>query len=119
MPRRLAGPDVDVVAVEGDVQLAESDFGPGQLGDSAAQPLGDRNASRVNADQRDPLEVGIAFDDLVRDPRQRALDRLGIEDGLGFKGLRAVQGTLRALLTFDSFPASRDRVKGACVGVGL
>jgi hypothetical protein len=35
----------------------------------------------------------------VRDSRQRALDRLGIEDSLGFRGLRA-QGALRALLTF-------------------
>jgi len=47
----------------------------------------------------------------VRDSRERALDRLGIEDSLGFRGLRA-QGALTALLTFDSFPASRDRVKG-------
>jgi len=65
----------------------------------------------VDADERDPLEVGIALDDLVRDPRQRALDRLGIEDSSGFGGLGAY-GALRALLTFDSFPASRDRVKG-------
>jgi hypothetical protein len=47
----------------------------------------------------------------VRDPRQRALDRLGIEDSLRFRGLRA-QGALMALLTYDSFPASQDRVKG-------
>jgi hypothetical protein len=52
----------------------------------------------VDADQRDPLELGIALDDLVRDPGQRPLDRLGIEDSLGFRGLRA-QGALRALLT--------------------
>jgi hypothetical protein len=43
----------------------------------------------VDSDQRDPVEVGVALDDLVRDPRQRALDRLGIEDGLRFGGLRA------------------------------
>jgi hypothetical protein len=73
----------------------------------------------VDADQRHALEVGIALDDLVRDPRQRALDRLGIEDSPCFGGLRAAQGTLRALLTFYSFPASRDRVKGVCVGAGL
>jgi hypothetical protein len=110
--RRLSRADVDVVAVEGDVQLAEGDLGAGQLGDPAAQALGDRDAARVDADERDPLEVGIALDDLVRDPRQRALDRLAIEDRLRFGGLRAAQGTLRALLTFYSFPASRDRVKG-------
>jgi hypothetical protein len=53
----------------------------------------------VDPDERDPLELGIALDDLVRNPRERALDRLGIEDSLGFRGLRA-QGALRALLTF-------------------
>jgi hypothetical protein len=72
----------------------------------------------VDADQRDALEVGVALDDLVRDPGEGALDRLGIEDGLGFRGLRA-QSALRALLTFDSFPASRDRVKGVCVGARI
>jgi hypothetical protein len=72
----------------------------------------------VDADERDPLEVAVALDDLVRDPRQRALDRLGIEDSLGFRGVRAY-GALRALLTFDSFPASRDRVKGVLVDARL
>ena len=119
VPRRLAGPYVDVVAVEGDVQLAERDLGRRQLGDAAAQPLGDRHAARVDADQGDALELGISLDDLVRDPRQRALDVLCIEDSLGFGGLRAAQGTLRALLTFYSFPASQDRVKGVRVGAGL
>jgi hypothetical protein len=116
---RLAGPDVDVVAVEGDVELAERDLRAGELGDPAAQALGERDAARVDADEGDALELGVALDDLVRDARQRALDVIGIEDSLGFGGLRAAQGTLRALLTFYSFPASRDRVKGACVGAGL
>jgi hypothetical protein len=152
VPRRLSGANVDVVTVEGDVELAEGDLGPAQLGDAVAQPLGERHTARVDADERDALEVWVALEDLVRDPRQRALDRLGVENGLGFRGLRAggvardaafrtlglcpgvrlkgpvgplfvrgsaTQGALRALLTFDSFPASRDRVKGACVGARL
>jgi hypothetical protein len=69
----------------------------------------------VDADQRDPREVGIALDDLVRDPRQRLADRLGIENG-GCAGGLGRYGPLRALLTFDSFPASRDRVKGVLIG---
>ena len=113
---RLAGADVDVVAVEGDVELAERDLGAAQVGDSAAQPLRDGHASRVDPDEGDALEIRVALDDLVCDPRQRALDRLGIEDSLGFRGLRA-HGALRAqirpaVLTYDSFPASQDRVKG-------
>jgi hypothetical protein len=118
VPRRLAAADVDVVPMEGDVELAEGDLGSAQLRDPAAQPLGERNAARVDADERDAAEVGVALDDLVRDPRQRAFDRLGVENGLRFRGVRAY-GALRALLTFDSFPASRDRVKGVCVGAGL
>jgi len=68
----------------------------------------------VDPDERDPREVGVALDDLVRDPRQRALDRLAVEKDLRCGGLGAY-GALRALLTFDSFPASRDRVKGVYV----
>jgi hypothetical protein len=37
----------------------------------------------VDAHERDSLQVGIALDDLVRNPRQRAFDRLGVEDGSG------------------------------------
>jgi hypothetical protein len=118
MARRLAGANMDVVSMERDVQLAEGDPGAGQLLDAAAQPLGDRDTARMDADQGDALEVGVALDDLVRDPGERALDRLGIEDSLGFGGLRA-QGALRALLTFDSFPASQDRVKGVLDGARL
>jgi hypothetical protein len=73
----------------------------------------------VDADERHAVEIRVALDDLVGDPRQRALDRLGIEDSLRFRDSRGAQGALRALLTFDSFPASRDRVKGVCfVGAG-
>jgi hypothetical protein len=79
---RLAGADVDVVAVEGDVELAEGELGALELGDPPAQALGKRDAARVDADQRDALELRVALDDLVGDARQRALDRLGVEEGL-------------------------------------
>jgi hypothetical protein len=72
----------------------------------------------MDADEGHAGEVGIALDDLVRDPRQRALDGLAVEQDLRCRGLRA-QDALRALLTFDSFPASRDRVKGVVVGARL
>jgi hypothetical protein len=90
---------VNVVAMEGDVELAEGDLGAAQLLDAAPQSLSDRHAAGVDPDERDSLEIRVALHDLVRDSRQRALDRLGIEDSLGFRGLRA-QGALRALLTF-------------------
>jgi hypothetical protein len=78
---------VDVVAMEGDVELAESDLGARELGDSPPQALRERHAAGVNADQRDPAEVRVALDDLVRDPRQRLGDRLGIEDGRCCRGV--------------------------------
>ncbi len=51
--RRLAAADVDVVAVEGDVELAEVELQVGALGDQAAQPMGERHAARVDPDERD------------------------------------------------------------------
>jgi len=78
---------VHVVAVEGDVELAEGELGRAQLLDPTAQPLRERDAARVDADERNLVQVGVALDDLVGDPRQRLGDRLGIEDGRGCRGL--------------------------------
>jgi hypothetical protein len=43
----------------------------------------------VDADERDHGEVGVALDDLVGDPRDRLRDRLGIENGRAYGGVRA------------------------------
>jgi hypothetical protein len=48
----------------------------------------------VDPDERDPAEVGVALDDLVRDPRDRLRDRLGVENGRRCRGVRA-QGAFR------------------------
>src|SRR6476469_6210454 len=71
VPRRLAAADVDVVAVEGDVELPERDLRAGEFLDALAQPLCERDSARVDANEGDPAEVGVALDDLVRDPGQR------------------------------------------------
>jgi hypothetical protein len=106
---------VHVVAVKGDVELAEGDLRAAQLLDALPQPLRKGDAARVDADERDALQVGVALDDFVRDPRQRAPDRIGVEDRARCRGFRGY-GPLRANLTADSFPASRDRVKGVRLG---
>jgi len=67
--------------------LPERHLGVRKLADPAPQPLGERHAAGVDADERDLREVGIALDDLVRDPRQRLGDRLGIENGRSCRGL--------------------------------
>ena len=51
--RRLAAADVDVVAVEGDVELAEIELEARPLLDQAAQTLADRHPARVDPDERD------------------------------------------------------------------
>jgi hypothetical protein len=106
---------VDVVAVEGDVELPERDLRAGELLDPLSQALGQRDAAGVDPDEGDAPEVGVPLDDLVGDPRQRLRDRVGVEQRARGRGLGGY-GPLRANLTFDSFPASRDRVKGVVVG---
>jgi hypothetical protein len=49
----------------------------------------------VNADQRDPLDGGVPLDDLVRDPRERPRDRIGVEDRARCRGFGGY-GPLRA-----------------------
>jgi hypothetical protein len=36
----------------------------------------------VDPDERDAVELGVRLGDLVRDPRDRALDRLAVEENL-------------------------------------
>jgi hypothetical protein len=86
---------VDVVAVKGDVELAKRDLGRAQLLDALAQPLRERDATRVDPDERELREVGVALDDLVRDARQRLRDRLGVEKGSRCRGFGGY-GPLRA-----------------------
>jgi hypothetical protein len=48
----------------------------------------------VDPDECYAPEVGVPLDDLVRDPRQRLLDRVGIEDRArcrGFGGYRPLR----------------------------
>src|SRR5205823_11226379 len=53
VPRRVAAAHLHVVAVEGDVDGAEIGRFAGALLDQAAQAMGERNAARLDPDQRD------------------------------------------------------------------
>jgi hypothetical protein len=68
--------------VEGDVELAEGELCSRELVDPPAQPLREGYTARVDPYERDPREVGVSLDDLVRDPGQRLADRLSVEDRL-------------------------------------
>src|SRR6478735_1192125 len=53
--RGLTPAHLDVVAVEGDVDRAEPDLTARELGDQMPQALGERDASRVDPDERDSI----------------------------------------------------------------
>ena len=70
-----------VVAVEADVDVAERDGLPHQLGHQVAQPGGQHGAATVDPDDRDSLATRL-LDDLMCDPHQRAPHVLAVEDRL-------------------------------------
>ena len=78
--RRLAAADRDVVAVEGDVDGAERGLDAGALLDQAREPPRERDAARVDADERDVVEVRVALDDLVGDSRKGPPEPVGVEE---------------------------------------
>jgi hypothetical protein len=79
MPGSGPTPNLDVVAVEGDVDRAEIWRRACALFDQPSQTVRERHTTRLDADERDASEIGIRLDDLVRDPRQRPAERISIE----------------------------------------
>ena len=94
--RRLAAAHVDVVAVEGDVDRAEVDLDAAELLDQPAEAVGERDAARVDADERDAVEVGVRLDDLVGDPVKGAL-RARLRRGEPARRRARVQRSIRLL----------------------
>ncbi len=100
MHRRLAVADVEVVAVERDVERAEPDLGVAVLGDQGAQALGQRDAAGVDPDERDLGKVGVALDDLVGDALEGAGERIRVEQCLlGLSGRSHSHTPFRSLWT--------------------
>ncbi len=77
--RRFAGPHDDVVAMERDVERPKGQGDAAALLHECAQPLRERDAARVDADERDGAEIRVPLDQLVRDARERAADGLVVE----------------------------------------
>ena len=80
--RRVDRAGGDVVAVEGDVDVAERDLGVEQVAHQPVQAGGEMRAAAVDADERDGL-AGVLLDDLVRDAHERPADVVLVEDDLG------------------------------------
>ena len=85
--RSAAAAHLDVVAVEGDVDGTDVRRGAGAFLDEAPQALGDRHAPRLDPDESDAREVRVGLDDLVRDPRERAAERIGVEQNSSGRSL--------------------------------
>ena len=94
MQRGLSPTHLHVVAVERDVDGAELDLLPAELRDQPAQALRERDTACLDADERDAVEIRVSLDDLVRDARERALDRFAVEKDLfgGHAGRAHVRG---------------------------
>ena len=73
---------VHVVAVEGDIDVAQRDLGAAELADQRVQAARQQGAAGVDADQGELLAAGVLLDDLVRDPHQRAAQVVSVEDDL-------------------------------------
>src|SRR5262249_3676013 len=91
--RRLAAADGDVVAVEGDVDGAERRRDSGAFLDHAREPPRERDAPRLDSDQRDLVELGVALDDLVGDSGKGPSQPVGVEESLALSGRVRVHPT--------------------------
>ncbi len=72
---------------------------PVRSASDAPQPTSDDSATRVDANDRETIGVGILLDDLVSDPLQRPLQIVALQHDFVVHSLA-------------SFLASQDRVKG-------
>src|ERR671937_291612 len=79
---RVGIASADVVAVEGDVDVAKRNLGPCVLAYQRMQAGCEDRPPRVDADQRETLRAWIAFGDLVRDADQRPPHVVTLEDNL-------------------------------------
>ncbi len=72
----------DVVAVEGDVDVADRDGGVGELAEDRVQAAGEQGAPSVDADDRQSVRLRVLLGDLVGDPPQRPPQVVALEHDL-------------------------------------
>jgi hypothetical protein len=71
----------DVVAIEGDVEVAQGQLAPADVAEQAVDALAEEGAPRVDADDGELLLLlRVLLDDLVGDARQGASHLVGRED---------------------------------------
>ena len=72
----------DVVAVEGDVEVADRQLDLGQLAEQSVEATGEHRAAGVDADDRQALGNRVLLGDLVGDPLQRSPQVVALEHDL-------------------------------------
>ena len=70
----------EIVAIQRDVERAGGNLALADLADALRQPLGERDAARADADERQFFDAAIAFEDFVGDAGERTTHSLGIHD---------------------------------------
>ena len=78
--RLLAAADDDVVAMKRDVDAPERDLDATEVFDQTTEPLGQRDAAGLDADERDAREVAVPLDDLMGDAGDRPAQRLRVQE---------------------------------------
>ncbi len=104
----------DVVPVEGNVEGPDRHGDTFEGGDRVGEPPGQRDPPGVHPDEHDRLGAVIAFDDLVRDPRQRPPEVGSVEDARAEDEIGIGSGARR-----DTTLAALARVIGRGVGIGV
>ena len=107
-PDRVAA---QVVAMERDVELADRDVGPLDLGDRRSETVRERDSARWDPEENEARGPLVAFEDLVADAAERPGDLVGAEDvpRVGRGARRGWCTQVRAGPSrWTSFPASQD-----------
>jgi len=103
-PHDRRATQVEVIPVERDVERADGQRRPVDRRDLGGQSLGEGDPPRAEPDEGHVLGAAVAFEDLVGDPGERAVEGGGIEHfGLFAQAGRA--GGHHSLLTSLAGPA--------------
>src|SRR5271170_529687 len=83
------GAAVQIVAVHGNVETADRNILFPDFRKNFSEPLCERHAAGGNPDEHDFGAVLVALGDFMRDARERALNRVGVEDDVRFRHKKA------------------------------
>ena len=77
--------------------IGRSSSDTAEVGDQAAESLGQRHATGLDADERDARKVAVPFDDLVSDAGDRPVQRLRIQQNAPSIDMRSHKQLLSGL----------------------